>query len=106
MTADTLRSLLDAQRAAFASGAPDYQCRMSALARLRDGVQARRTELVRAISDDFGGRSREEKLMLELLPFYDEIRHVRRHLEDWMHREQVGSTWFLKPSHAFVQYQP
>lgn len=104
--ADTLRLLFDAQRAAFARGARDYRGRMDALAALRAGVLARQDELVRAVAADFGGRAREETLLLELLPFYDQIRHARKHLKGWMHRRSVRSTWFLMPGRAFYQYQP
>ena len=38
---EDLGARLEAQRAAFARGAPDYQRRMDALAALRDGVHAR-----------------------------------------------------------------
>ena len=101
-----LRPLLDAQRAAFARGAPDYPKRMDALAALRDGLRARREELARAVSEDFGGRAREETLLLELFPVLDQIRHARRHLKGWMRRRRVRSSWFLLPSRAFYQYQP
>ena len=105
-TAAEQRMQLDAQRAAFSRGAPDYRRRMEVLATLRDAVRARQEELVRAVSDDFGGRAREETLLLELLPFYDQIRHARRHLKGWMRRQRVPTTWFLQPSSAFYQYQP
>lgn len=105
-TADTLRAQLDAQRAAFDRGAPDYSRRMAALRALRDGVRARQEDLLRAVADDFGGRAHEETLLLELFPFYDQIRHARRHLKQWMRRRPVRSTWFLQPSRAFYQYQP
>jgi coniferyl-aldehyde dehydrogenase len=106
MIADALRARLDAQRAAFGRGAPDYRHRMQALAALRDAVRARQDELLRAVSEDFGGRAREETLMLELFPFYDQVRHARRHLKGWMRRRRVRSSWFLQPSRAFFQYQP
>jgi len=103
---ENLRALLDAQRAAFMRGAPDHRARMRALAALRDALHAREDELVRAVSDDFGGRAHEETLLLELFPLYDQIRHARRHLKRWMRRRSVPSAWFLKPSRAFYQYQP
>lgn len=102
----TLEAQLARQRKAFASGPPGYRRRMEALAALRDGVHARQDELLRAVSDDFGGRAHEETLMLELFPLYDQIRHARRHLDRWMRRRSVKSTWFLRPSRAFYQFQP
>ena len=106
MNGDSLRALLDAQRAAFARGAPDYRARMGALGTLRRALHARREELARAVSDDFGGRAHEETLLLELFPLFDQIRHARSHLRRWMRRRRVGSSWFLEPSRAFYQYQP
>ncbi len=101
-----LRALHETQRAAFARGAPDYAQRMDALARLRSAVHARQAELQRAVSDDFGGRAHDETLMLELFPFYDQVRHARRHLKGWMRRKRVAGSWFLQPSDAYYQYQP
>lgn len=101
-----LQTLFDTQQKAFMQGAPDYRQRMEALVKLRDGVRARQEELLQAVSEDFGGRAKEETLALELFPFYDQIRHARKHLKGWMKRKKVSSTWFLLPSSAFVQYQP
>src|SRR5205823_11783171 len=56
-----LEAQLEAQRRAFARGAPDHRRRMQALAALRDGMHARQEELVRAVSDDFGGRPARSK---------------------------------------------
>ncbi|MEO7647356.1 MAG: coniferyl aldehyde dehydrogenase, partial [Gemmatimonadaceae bacterium] len=105
-TADVLRTLLEAQRAAFARGTPTYWQRMDALAALRNALRARQAELVRAVHDDFGGRAHEETLMLELFPLYDQIRHARRQLKRWMRRRRVGSSWFLLPARAYYQFQP
>lgn len=103
---ETLRGVLDAQRAAFARAAPGYRRRMDALEALRDGLHAHQDELLRAVHDDFGGRAHEETLLLELFPLYDQIGHARRHLKRWMRRRKVPSAWFLQPSRAFYQYQP
>lgn len=105
-SADDLRALLDAQRAAFARGAPTYRRRMDALAALRDGLRARQAELVRAVHDDFGGRSTTETLLLDLFPVYDQIQHARRHLRGWMRRRSVRGSWFLLPARAYYEYQP
>lgn len=98
--------IFERQRAAFLRGAPDYGHRMLALAKLRDKLRECQEELLRLVAEDFGGRAREETLMLELFPLYDQIRHTRKHLRSWMERSEVGSTWFLRPSRVFVQYQP
>ncbi|HVE77559.1 MAG TPA: coniferyl aldehyde dehydrogenase [Gemmatimonadaceae bacterium] len=101
-----LRALLDAQRAAFSHGGPDYRRRMEALATLLDGIRSREDELVAAVSDDFGGRAREETLLLELFPLFEEIRNARRHLKGWMRQRRVRPVWYLLPGTARVMYQP
>lgn len=106
MIDDELRSRLAAQRSAFDGGPPDCGRRMEALAALRDGLRAREADLVRALDEDFGGRSADETRMLELFPLLDQIADARRNLKDWMRRRRVRSTWFLWPSRAFYQYQP
>jgi coniferyl-aldehyde dehydrogenase len=104
--ASDVHARFDAQRRAFGAGAPDYRRRIEALNALRDGLLARREELVAAISADFGGRAADETLLLELFPLLDEIRHAKRHLRGWMKRKRVGTTWFLLPSRAYVVHQP
>jgi coniferyl-aldehyde dehydrogenase len=101
-----LRRAFDVQRAAFARGAPDYRRRMDALAALRDGLHAHQEALTEAVSADFGGRSRDETLALEIFPLLDQIRHARRHLRSWMKRRHVRSAWFLRPSDNYIVYQP
>ena len=101
-----LQKLLATQKAAFRRETADYPRRMQALAALRRGLRARQDELLRAVSEDFGGRAPEETLALELFPLYDQIRHARKHLKGWMRRKKVSSAWFLLPSRNFVQYQP
>jgi coniferyl-aldehyde dehydrogenase len=66
----------------------------------------RREEFVRATSDDFGGRAREETLGLELFPLVDQIRHTRKHLAGWMKPRSVGAGLNYFPARARIIYQP
>ncbi len=101
-----LRALLDAQRAAFSHGGPDHRSRMRALADLLDGLRSREQELTAAVAEDFGGRAREETLLLELFPLFEEIHNARRNLKRWMRPRRVRPAWFLLPGQARVMYQP
>ena len=105
-TPSSLDELHAAQRASFATGAPDYARRMRALATLSDLLRSHQAELADAVSEDFGGRSRDETLVLELLPLLDQIRHARRSLAKWMRPRRVSPTWFLLPASAYVVHQP
>lgn len=67
-TVSELAATLERQRLVFVRGAPDYRQRMEALVTLRHVLRARQDELVAAVAQDFGGRAREETLLLELSP--------------------------------------
>ena len=73
-----LTATLAAQRAAFAHQPPDAPRRIRALRALLKAVRARREEFVKAISEDFGGRARQETLLLEVFPLVDTIHHAIR----------------------------
>jgi coniferyl-aldehyde dehydrogenase len=96
----------ETQRLAFLQSPTGYPQRMRALKILRDSLRQHQEDLVQAISEDFGGRSREETLTLEVFAIYSQINHARRHLKSWMRRQPVSGAWFLQPSRAFYQYQP
>jgi coniferyl-aldehyde dehydrogenase len=98
--------MLAAQRTAFAHQPPDAQRRIRALRALLQALRARREECVQAISDDFGGRARQETLLLEVFPLVDTIRHAIRHLPQWMRPRPAAAGWQFLPGRARVVYQP
>ena len=104
--ATELRSLVEAQRAAFQRQTPRHRKRIEALRSLRDALLEHSEALARAVSDDFGGRAHEETLFLEIFPLLDQIRHASRHLASWMKPRPVKSTWYLLPSRAYIVHQP
>jgi coniferyl-aldehyde dehydrogenase len=91
---------LAAQRAAFARGAPDTPSRLRALRSLLNAVRDSREEFVEAIAEDFGGRAREETLLLEIFPLVDEIRHTLRHLKEWTRPRPVPAGWQFRAGRA------
>jgi len=100
------RSLFEAQRAAFRRGAPDHPQRVAALRSLEAAVIGHREEIVRATNEDFGGRARQETLLLELAPLLDGIRHTRNHLAGWMKPRRVSAGINFFPARARIIYQP
>lgn len=98
--------MLGAQRAAFAHRPPDAAKRLRSLRLLLKAVRDRREEFVKAISEDFGGRAREETLLLEVFPLVDTIRHAIRHLPRWMRPRTAAAGWQFLPGRARVIYQP
>lgn len=105
--ADDLRAVFESQRAASREGgAPDYASRRESLDALLRAVLARQEEFVQAISSDFGGRSREETLLLEVFPLVSQLRHARRRLKGWMRERRACVGWQFLPARARVVYQP
>jgi coniferyl-aldehyde dehydrogenase len=97
---------LAAQRAAFAHEPPNRQKRIQVLRALLKAIRGRREEFVQAISEDFGGRAREETLLLEVFPLVDTIRHTIRHLPEWMRPRPATAGWQFLPGSARVISQP
>lgn len=89
-----------------AEGAPTAEERIVALDRLASVLKSRKDELTRAVSSDFGQRSRHETLVTEVFVVLEEIRHAKAHLAEWMRTQtKPVNLWFL-PARAEVRYQP
>lgn len=102
-----LRPLFDAQHVASREeGAPDHQERVRRLRLLLEGLQAYQAELVRSVSEDFGNRSKQETLLLEIFPTVDEIRHSISHLKQWMKPRRVRANWQFATARGRIIYQP
>src|SRR5262245_40299488 len=102
----SLRDLFDAQRAAFNRGVTDYDQRMAALRALEAALLGHQDAIVRATDEDFGGRARQETLLLELAPLVDGIRHARRHLAKWMKPQRGAAGIHFFPAKARIVCQP
>jgi coniferyl-aldehyde dehydrogenase len=101
-----LRALFETQQATFRRGAPDYAKRVAALRSLEAAVLDCKDEIVRATNDDFGGRARQETLLLELAPVVDAMRHTRKHLAGWMKSRRVSAGINFFPARARIIHQP
>jgi len=98
--------MLEVQRASFLRRPPDAPRRIQALRALLHAIRASREEFVQAISEDFGGRARQETLLLEVFPLVDTIQHSIRHLPQWMRPRPAAAGWQFMPGRARVVYQP
>ncbi|WP_374602019.1 coniferyl aldehyde dehydrogenase [Arenimonas sp.] len=101
-----LRPLLAHLRAAHQRQVPGYRQRMDDLQRLGEAVRRHRDELVKAVSADFGRRSRHETLAADVMVTLDEISHLRRHLRRWMRPERRGVNLAFLPARAEIRRQP
>ncbi|MDR5589950.1 coniferyl aldehyde dehydrogenase [Christiangramia sp. SM2212] len=106
MNKTELRNLLDKQKSAFKKSPPDVKTRLKNLKKLSDVVEENKERLIDAVYKDFGLRSREETLFLEIFPLQDEISHAMKNIRSWAKRRYVQGAWFLLPSSAYYQFQP
>lgn len=104
---DGLADLLARQRAAFAREPHRAAAlRRQDLRRLETLVDARADTLIQAMAADFGGRSAQESLLLDLIFTIRSARHARRRVAEWMADRRVATPLALAPGRAFVRYEP
>lgn len=90
-TADGLHDQLMCQREAYLSNpVPDYRSRVRDLQSLARMLKDHREEILQAISDDFGNRSRHETLLCEYTMVLGDIQHTLKKLKRWMKPQRRG----------------
>lgn len=98
---------LAALRAAEArDGAPDAARRRALLAALAAEVKRRAEAIAAAADADFGGRSRVETLLADVLLVADAAGYARRRLRRWMRPRRVGVPFAFWPARAAVEPVP
>ncbi|HEX8222970.1 MAG TPA: coniferyl aldehyde dehydrogenase [Allosphingosinicella sp.] len=104
---DEARRIFDAQHKASRQEPPaDARLRRDRLERLRAVVAGNEAAFARAISDDFGVRSRTETELLEIVPTMSAIRHARRNVARWMRPERRRVDPLFQPASAHVRFEP
>jgi coniferyl-aldehyde dehydrogenase len=101
-----LTSLLARLRAAQQRNPPDYAQRMDDLARLRSAYRTRIEEFAKAMSADFGRRSRHESLLTDGMTVLSEIDHIRSSLRGWMKSKRGPADWLFWPARIEIRNQP
>lgn len=101
-----LNTQLARLRAAQQRETPDYAQRIADLKRLRAAYKARIEEFARAMSADFGRRSRHESLLTDGMTVVNEIDYLSRHLRAWMRPKRAAADWLFFPARTEVRYQP
>jgi coniferyl-aldehyde dehydrogenase len=95
------------QRAAFAarpySSADERRVRLRAL---RAALRAHQDRLADAMSEDFGGRSKFESKMADVLGPVLEINHALGQLGRWMRSRRRRTELLFATNSAYVMYQP
>lgn len=87
-------------------GAPDLDRRRALLDALARTVIARAEDIVAALDADYGGRSRYDTLLADVLLTADAARFARRHLRGWAKPRPVPVPFPFRPARAFEVPQP
>lgn len=101
-----LQRCFQVQQAARTARPRDYAQRVADLNALATALKAHTDDLLRALDEDFGPRSRHETLLAEIIPVLHEIRYTRKRLHRWMRPKRVSAGWQLLPASAYVVCQP
>src|SRR3989337_2183009 len=80
--------------------------RKEQLRALRRAISGTIGELQEAIARDYGGRSREETLMAEIIPALTTVRDALRNVGRWMRPERRGTSIMFWPGRNQIVWQP
>jgi coniferyl-aldehyde dehydrogenase len=101
------RRIFDLQHAASRRApAPDAALRRDRLARVAAIVRGNEAAIARAISQDFGVRSRVETELLEIVPVLNAVKSARARVARWMRPERRRVDMTFQPAKAWVRYEP
>lgn len=102
-----LTAILERQRAAFLrDGAPSLSMRRGDLKKLKDAILAREDDFAAALNQDFGHRSKEESLLLDVASTVASINYLHRNLRRFMRPEHRDVAMIFRPAKNRVVYQP
>ena len=85
---------------------PTAAARRDNLRRLERVLRAHRSQLVEAISSDFGYRPHYETDVLEVLTSLRSLIHARKRTRAWMRPQRHAVFWPLEPASARTHFQP
>ncbi|MBM4366974.1 MAG: aldehyde dehydrogenase family protein [Deltaproteobacteria bacterium] len=85
---------------------PSLAVRRDRLDRLHAALAGSAERLCSTIDADFGGRSRQETMLADIVATLDGLRHLRRHLGEWCAPRRVSPHLAFRPSRATVFRAP
>ncbi len=85
---------------------PSQSVRLDRLRRLLAFNQQKATNIIEAISADFGHRAKEESQLVEILAVRSELRHLIKNFASWMRPQKPTTPLSLWPARARVLRQP
>lgn len=107
--ADRMQRILAAQRAGFTAALPEsLAVRSDRIDRAIALLVDHKDDFAKAVSNDFGHRSKEQTLMTDVMPSVSALKHAKKHLASWSRGERRKPTFplGLLGAKAEVVYQP
>ncbi|MBI9075532.1 MAG: coniferyl aldehyde dehydrogenase [Desulfatibacillum sp.] len=104
---DAMQEILDKQKAAFiAQGPTGYEQRIKELDRIGTAIRQRCDQIVDAMVEDFGSRSRHEILIAEINTTLSIIHYTKKNLKKWMRPRKRCVGMIFMPGKARVYMEP
>ena len=85
---------------------PSLQQRKEKLLAIKTALQENAYILAQAVCKDYGHRSEDETLFLEIYPTIKAIDYVSKNLKKWMRRRKRNVSWQFIPAFAYLMPQP
>lgn len=107
--ADRMQRVLDKQKQSFTAALPeDLSIRRDRIDRAIALLIDHSEDFVKAVSEDFGHRSREQTLMTDIMPSVSALKHAKKHMAAWAKGEKRKPTFplGLLGAKANVVFQP
>jgi coniferyl-aldehyde dehydrogenase len=107
--AANMQMVLEKQRASFTAALPEpMSVRRDRIDRAIALLVDHAEDFAKAVSADFGHRSREQTLMTDIMPSVGAMKHAKKHFESWAKGEKRKPTFplGLLGAKAEVMYQP
>src|SRR3546814_3882162 len=104
-----MQQILVAQKASFTAAMPEsLAVRTDRLDRAIALLVDHAEDFAKAVSEDFGHRSRDQTLMTDIMPSVSALKHAKKHMASWSKGEKRRPTFplGLLGAKAEVQFQP
>ena len=85
---------------------PSYSQRQQQLQQLEQAVRHHQAQLCQAVSQDFGHRSTDESIRIEILPTIQGLQYHQQQLKKWLQPERRHVSWLFQPASNRIEYQP
>ena len=96
--ATDMQSVLEKQRASFTAALPEpMSVRRDRIDRAIALLIDHAEDFAKAVSADFGHRSREQTLMTDIMPSVGAMKHAKKHFEAWAKGEKRKATFPAAP---------